>query len=93
MEWTNEKTVELIEVYKAKRVLWDPKNPKYCNKFANNDAWTELADILEADEDCKKMMLSLLSSLRRGKAKVSNSQRTGKGIIALMAWFEILKWY
>jgi hypothetical protein len=47
---------------------------------------------LEADvEDCKKKMQSLLSSLRREKAKVSNSQRTGKGTITLMDWFEILK--
>jgi hypothetical protein len=61
-------------------VLWDPKNPKYYNKFAKNDAWTELAESIEADvEDCKKKMQSLLSSLRREKTKVSNSQRTGKG--------------
>jgi hypothetical protein len=31
MRW---KPVELIEVYKTKTVLWDPKNPKYYNKFA-----------------------------------------------------------
>jgi hypothetical protein len=93
MEWKNEKTAELIEVYKAKTVQWDTKNPKY-NKVAKNDAWTELADTLEADvEDCKKKMQSLLSSLRREKAKVSNSQRTGKGTITLMYWFEILKRY
>jgi hypothetical protein len=47
MEWTDEKTVELNEVYKAKTVLWDQKNPKYYNKFATNDAWMELADTLE----------------------------------------------
>jgi hypothetical protein len=44
MEWTNEKTAELIEVYKAKTVQWGTKNPKYYNKVAENDAWTELAD-------------------------------------------------
>jgi hypothetical protein len=46
MEWTSEKTVELIGVYKAETVLWDPKNPNYYNKFSKNDAWTELADTL-----------------------------------------------
>jgi hypothetical protein len=38
MEWTNEKTVELTEVYKAKTVLWDPKNPKYGTILFNRNS-------------------------------------------------------
>jgi len=42
-QWNYEKTLEFIEMYHNKPVLWDQKNPNYYNKYTKNDAWEELA--------------------------------------------------
>jgi hypothetical protein len=32
MEWTQGGVIELIELYKRKEIIWDPKHPIYFNK-------------------------------------------------------------
>lgn len=81
MEWTREKTLYFIDMYRKKDVLWDPKHPRYFNKICKNDAWEELASELQTTADeCRKKMTGLLSSLRREKAKIKRSVKAGKGM-------------
>ena len=33
MDWTEESAIELIEVYKRKEIVWDPKHSKHFTKL------------------------------------------------------------
>jgi hypothetical protein len=33
MEWTQESVIELIELYKRKEIIWDPKHPMHLTKL------------------------------------------------------------
>lgn len=80
MEWNQAKTLIFIDHYRKKPILWDPRHPEHYNKFKKHDAWQQLAEEMEAsEEECKRKMTSLLASLRREKAKVMKSKRTGTG--------------
>lgn len=80
MEWTEETVLNFIELYRSKEILWDPQYPQYYNKVKKNDAWYEIARVMNTSPDeCKKKMNGLLSSLRRERAKIKKSQGTGKG--------------
>lgn len=80
MEWSNENTLKLINVYRTKSLLWDPKHVNHFKKPMKEDAWREIESEMNISaENCKKKMISLLSSYRREKSKVKNSQGTGKG--------------
>lgn len=80
MEWTQENTLHFIELYRRKEVLWNPGHPRYYNKISKNDAWNELgAEMNTTGDECKKKMMSLLSSLRREKGKMKRTRGTGTG--------------
>jgi len=80
MEWTQESVVELIQLYKRKEIIWDPKHPMHCKKIRKQDAWGELRKEMNRPVDeCKKEMGNLLSSLRREKMKMRKNSGTGKG--------------
>lgn len=79
-KWSNEKTLQFIELYRDKSVLWDPKNSNYYNKFSKNNAWEELATVMAIESgDCKLKINSLQSSLRREKSRIKRSHETGTG--------------
>jgi hypothetical protein len=42
MEWDDEKWLHLIEIYKNKPILWDPKDRNYYKKHLKEDAWGEI---------------------------------------------------
>jgi len=42
MEWSEGSVIELIELYKRKEIIWDPKHPMHFNKIRKQDAWEEL---------------------------------------------------
>jgi len=35
MEWTQESVIELIELYKRKEIIWDPKYPMHFSKSSD----------------------------------------------------------
>jgi hypothetical protein len=80
MQWDREKTLLLIDKYRENTILWDPRHEEHYNKLRRNDAWVELANEMDTDaEACKRKVISLLASLRREKAKMKKSTRTGQG--------------
>lgn len=80
MEWSEEKTLLLIELYRAAELLWDAKHALHFNKLKKHDAWEQIASAMETTaEECKRKMTAVLSSFRRERGKVSKSLGTGKG--------------
>jgi len=35
MEWTQGSVIDLIELYKRKKIIWDPKHPMHLNKSSD----------------------------------------------------------
>lgn len=80
MEWPEEMVLRLVEVYKTKNLLWDPKHKDHFKKPLREDAWREIAvEINSTAENCKRKMTALLASYRREKNKVKKSKGTGTG--------------
>jgi hypothetical protein len=42
MEWDDEKCLNLIEIYRNKPLLSDPKDRNYYKKHLKDDAWAEI---------------------------------------------------
>ncbi|CAH0583196.1 unnamed protein product [Chrysodeixis includens] len=73
-EWTEEKCLQLIREYRARPILWDPKDPLYFKKNKKIVAWMELGEAINVTpEKCKHKMIVLMSSFRREKAKILHS--------------------
>lgn len=80
MDWTQEKCLEVIEKYREKEILWNPRHPKYYNNIKKEDAWREIAAEYKVNTDeVKKKIESLKGSYRREKAKTRRSMGTGSG--------------
>ncbi|CAH1957204.1 unnamed protein product [Acanthoscelides obtectus] len=78
--WSEEKILCLMNVYKIKTLLWDPKNKNHFKKNFTEDTWREIADEMETTaEQCKEKIISLLASFRREKNKTKQGTGTGKG--------------
>ena len=80
MEFSKKETLEFIELYRKKSLLWDLKNRNHYNKMRKEDAWHEIAQEMKRSvHQCKKKMEYLLAALRREKMKMRKSIRAGKG--------------
>jgi len=67
MEWSEEETIQLIDIYKSKPLLWNPKYEDHFKKHLKEDAWREIAAAMadKTIDDCKKKVVCLLASFRR----------------------------
>lgn len=80
IEWTHDAIEKLIDLYRQKPELWDPKENTYHIKTKKHDAWTNISLDMGIDVDAvKSKITSLLSSYRREKGKMKKSTGTGKG--------------
>ncbi|XP_011871768.1 PREDICTED: uncharacterized protein LOC105564173 [Vollenhovia emeryi] len=80
MEWDQETCIQLINEYRKKEVLWNPRDPAYYNKLKKEDAWKELREKFgKSIEELKKKIDSLKGSYRREKTRAKTSMGTGKG--------------
>jgi hypothetical protein len=79
MEWSQEIVMGLIELYKRKQIIWDPKHPMHFNKIRKQYAEEEMRKKMNRPVKKKKKMENLLSSFRREKMKMRKSSGTGKG--------------
>lgn len=80
-QWTEEKCLNLIEIYQNYPVLWDPKDSNYYKKNLKADAWENIGQAMGIPaESCKKKFITLLACYRREKMKTKNSHGTGKGM-------------
>jgi hypothetical protein len=44
VEWAQKNVTECIEIYKRKKITWDPKHPVHFNKIKKLDAWEEMGN-------------------------------------------------
>lgn len=78
--WTEDASLQLIELYQNNPLIWDPKHEDYYKKNKKIDAWSRISQELNKDvELCKNKIISLLASYRREKKKEDKSKGTGKG--------------
>lgn len=84
MEWPEETSLILVEIYKSFKNLWDPKDKDYFKKDKKVDSWNDVASAVgKSSEACKKKISTLLATYRKEKNKVKASMGTGKGNILL----------
>nr|CAH7723013.1 unnamed protein product [Callosobruchus chinensis] len=80
MEWSQQIVLVLLEEYQKREILWKPRHPLYYNTIKKEDAWREIAAILNVEvQELKKKMESLKGSFRREKSRVKKGTGTGKG--------------
>lgn len=61
MDWSNEKYLQMVELYRNFRYLYDPTYGNYKNKLRKEDAWREMATIMKySREEVKKKMVQIL---------------------------------
>ncbi|XP_076257093.1 uncharacterized protein LOC143194295 [Rhynchophorus ferrugineus] len=92
--WSNDKLFLLIDLYRERPRLWNPKHSEYKLKTKRNDDWAEIAKILDDNvTDIKKKMESLLTSFRRERQRCEDSNRSGSGTgeIYKSKWFAFAK--
>lgn len=74
MEWTQEKTIELIQEFEKNECLWNVRIKDYKDLLKKKDAWCDIAKMLESNvEEVEKKMKSILSAYRREKKKVGTN--------------------
>ncbi|CAI6374356.1 unnamed protein product [Macrosiphum euphorbiae] len=80
MEWPDCKSLELIQLYREKRSLWDPLDKNYKNNKIKFDDWQEIATKLNTDvTNIKKQIESLQGSYCRERQRQDSSRRSGAG--------------
>ncbi|GFU45696.1 MADF domain-containing protein [Nephila pilipes] len=88
MEWSEENVLKLIQIYKTKSLLWDPKHEEHFKKNLKEDAWREISTEMNTSADqCKRKMISMLASYRRERNKIKSSKAKGKDRIYVSRWF------
>ncbi|XP_067215180.1 uncharacterized protein [Linepithema humile] len=80
MEWSNEKTIEFLELYEKETLLWNPKHISHKDRNAVNDSWKKIEAILNISvKELKKKKNVLLATYRKLARKVQDSTKTGSG--------------
>jgi len=80
MDWTDEECLLLIEMYKARPILWDPTNSQYKMAKRKIDYWSEIGKEMKKNiNEVKRKMVSLQASYRRERRLEGNSKRSGAG--------------
>ncbi|CAH1113552.1 unnamed protein product [Psylliodes chrysocephalus] len=88
MEWSNDSVLQLINAYRIRPVLWNSLDSYYKIKNKKEDAWRELADMLNTDiAEIKKKMQSLLASFRRERQKLKTISGMGAEEVYDTKWF------
>ncbi|XP_011866239.1 PREDICTED: uncharacterized protein LOC105561123 [Vollenhovia emeryi] len=66
MEWSKDMTTRSIELFREKRVLWDPTVMDFKDRNKKHDAWTELgADMEMSANEVEKKMRMLIGQFQR----------------------------
>ncbi|XP_055389975.1 uncharacterized protein LOC129618961 [Condylostylus longicornis] len=88
--WSNEKCLELIDLYEKHTELWDSKHPLYYHKKNRNESWQKVASHFGTDiTSIKRKMFSLLGSFRiqKSKGKEIVGEGPNKKEIYVSKWF------
>ncbi|XP_043517260.1 uncharacterized protein LOC122532518 [Frieseomelitta varia] len=90
MEWTRDKTLELLREYQQRRVLWDWNARGYRDRAKRKRAIQELAEILCCNTlEIEKKITNLKCQYSREVHKIQNSRDTATGPddVYVSKWF------
>ncbi|XP_024876428.1 uncharacterized protein LOC112457522 [Temnothorax curvispinosus] len=90
MEWTRDKTLELLREYQQRRVLWDWNARGYRDRQKRKRAIQELAEILSCNTlEVEKKITNLKCQYSREVHKIQNSRdaATGPDDVYVSKWF------
>ncbi|XP_011869372.1 PREDICTED: uncharacterized protein LOC105562864 [Vollenhovia emeryi] len=90
MEWTRDKTLELLREYQQRRVLWDWNARGYRDRAKRKRAIQELAEILSCNTlEVEKKITNLKCQYSREVHKIQNSREaaTGPDDVYVSKWF------
>lgn len=90
MEWTRDKTLELLREYQQRRVLWDWNARGYRDRAKRRRAIQELAEILGCNTlEIEKKITNLKCQYSREVHKIQNSRdaATGPDDVYVSKWF------
>lgn len=90
MEWTRDKTLELLREYQQRRVLWDWNARGYRDRAKRKRAIQELADLLCCNTlEIEKKITNLKCQYSREVHKIQNSRdaATGPDDVYVSKWF------
>lgn len=90
MEWTRDKTLELLREYQQRRVLWDWNARGYRDRAKRERAFQELAEILRCNTlEVEKKITNLKCQYSREVHKIQNSRKiaTGPDDVYVSKWF------
>jgi hypothetical protein len=90
MEWTRDKTLELLREYQQRRVLWDWNARGYRDRAKRKRAIQELAEILCCNTlEVEKKITNLKCQYSREVHKIQNSRDTATGPddVYVSKWF------
>ncbi|KAG8227151.1 hypothetical protein J437_LFUL001695 [Ladona fulva] len=80
MEWTNEVTMEFIDLYEGEPSIWNPQNPDHKDGNKTYDAWKHIQASISVEcsmKELKKKKENLMVTYRKLAQKVKNSMKTG----------------
>lgn len=84
MEWSQNVVLLLLEEYQKREILWKPRHPLFYNTIKKEDAWQEVAEIVNVEvQEIKKKIESLKGSFRREKSRIKKGTGTGKGLLVI----------
>ncbi|XP_063983914.1 uncharacterized protein LOC135165982 isoform X3 [Diachasmimorpha longicaudata] len=90
MEWTREKTLELLREYQARTVLWDWNARGYRDRTKRKRAIQELADLLGCNTlEVEKKVTNLKCQYSREVHKIQTSKENARGPedVYVSKWF------
>jgi len=80
MEWSNEKVLNLIELYRDRPVLWDCRLKEYKDRNKKMDAILEIAVSFGVEkEEIERKIKNLVCHLSRELKKERDSKKSGAG--------------
>ncbi|XP_072948616.1 uncharacterized protein [Epargyreus clarus] len=90
VEWTNELTLQFLDLYRSHPCIWDPKNDGHKNKSRLNTAWMDIKNQLGGVftvQELKRKKESLMAAYRGYRAKIKMTEMTGSTVVYEPSWF------
>ncbi|XP_047503412.1 uncharacterized protein LOC125048665 [Pieris napi] len=85
--WSNDKIMQLIELFQSKPLLWDCSIKQYKDRNKKNDAFEEISQVLNIPKkDVETKIHVLRTQFTREKKKMSAKKTTGSGAIEKCKW-------
>ncbi|CAK1578359.1 unnamed protein product [Parnassius mnemosyne] len=96
MDWSQEETLQFLELYQAERIIWDPKHIMHKNTQKMNDAWNRISEVMcrpLAELKIKKnsLMATFRQHLRRKKQSIKSGASIDVIYNPIWVYYEIME--